>query len=56
MKTVTIQQTQYLQMLHDSVFLECLRSVGVDNWEGYDDACALFAQEDLDAYDSPTSN
>lgn len=48
MNVVMVEKTFYLQLIHDHVFLECLRAAGVDNWEGFDDACAAFAQQDLD--------
>ena len=28
----------------DSNFLSCLQACGVDNWEGYDDACDMFEE------------
>lgn len=35
------------EMIDDVVFLECLREAGVDNWEGYDEACRLYRERDL---------
>ena len=29
----------------DSNFLSCLEACGVDNWEGYDDACEIFEDQ-----------
>ena len=35
---VTISRDEYDSLKRDSRMLEALRSAGVDNWEGYDDA------------------
>lgn len=42
--TVTISQTLYDQLVADSEFLEALKGVGVDNWEGYDYALESLGQ------------
>lgn len=34
--TITISKREYLELLDDSKFLNCLRNAGVDNWDGYD--------------------
>jgi hypothetical protein len=39
-KSVTITQDEYDELLQDQKFLDALRAAGVDNWEGYE-----FAQE-----------
>lgn len=44
-ETVTISKKVYQELIEDSVFLSCLRSAGVDNWEGYDLAIELKNEE-----------
>lgn len=39
--SVTISRDEYDSLKRDSRMLEALRSAGVDNWEGYDDALAM---------------
>ena len=34
------------QLIDDSDFLECLKTVGVDNWDGYDEAKEMFYDEE----------
>lgn len=41
-ETVTISKAEYEELLNDSLFLGCLKSAGVDNWDGYDDAIDEF--------------
>ena len=43
-KMVTITQKEYNKLLEDSNFLEALRGVGVDNWEGYSEAFELLEE------------
>jgi len=43
-KMVTITQKEYNKLLEDSNFLEALRGVGVDNWEGYNEAFELLEE------------
>ena len=38
-KTVTISEKEYNRLVADSQFLDRLHVVGVDNWEGYGEAC-----------------
>jgi len=38
----TISDDEYDELLKDSVLLNCLREVGVDNWDGWDDAITLY--------------
>lgn len=33
---ITIPRKEYLELCDDSIFLNCLRNAGVDNWDGYD--------------------
>lgn len=42
---VTMTADEYEELLDDSVFLNCLRNEGVDNWSGYE-----FAQERFQEY------
>lgn len=39
---ITISREEYMELLKDSRFLECLRAAGVDNWEGYDPSVDIF--------------
>lgn len=41
---VTITESEYLELIQDQQFLECLRGCGVDNWCGYDDAVDMFEE------------
>lgn len=41
---VSISLKEYSDLLEDSVFLNCLRNAGVDNWEGYDFAVEEYQQ------------
>ena len=34
------------QLIDDSDFLGCLKTVGVDNWDGYDEAKEMFYDEE----------
>ena len=43
---VTITKEEYDQLVKDSEFLDALKGCGVDNWEGYTDACAMMEDED----------
>jgi hypothetical protein len=42
-ETITISVAEYEELKNDSLFLDCLRSAGVDNWDGYS-----YAQELLE--------
>ena len=37
-KEITIELETVLQLMSDSLLLQCLYDEGVDNWEGYDKA------------------
>lgn len=39
---VTIPKKEYDELLESSLMLECLKSQGVDNWAGYEDALQMF--------------
>ena len=44
-ETVTITTKEYNELVEDQDFLNALRSAGVDNWSGWDDACDIFNGE-----------
>lgn len=41
-------RTELEKVQEDSEFLECLKSAGVDNWDGYSEAQEMMWQEDED--------
>lgn len=43
---VTILRSAYKQLLADSKFLDALRAAGVDNWEGYSEACQMMEEDE----------
>lgn len=46
---VTISKKEYEQLKEDSNFLNALRAAGVDNWEGYSEACGSEDDEEEQA-------
>jgi hypothetical protein len=44
-ETVTISKADFDEMYADQRLLEHLRAQGVDNWDGWDDACASYHEE-----------
>ena len=44
-KTITLNTEEFHEMQKELYFLYCLRRAGVDNWEGYDYAIDMFAEE-----------
>lgn len=47
LKDYTLVKTSHLQsLLDDSDFLDCLKSAGVDNWDGYENAQEMFYDEE----------
>lgn len=38
---VEITKEEYVELLEESSFLNCLRDAGVDNWDGYDYATEM---------------
>jgi hypothetical protein len=44
-ETITISVKEFKQLLEDSTFLNCLFTVGVDSWAGYDEAIQLLEVE-----------
>lgn len=41
MLQITITNDEYQRLLKNSIELECLISIGVDNWEGFEDAMKM---------------
>ena len=46
METVTISKEKYDQLIEDSTFLNALRAMGVDNWEGYSEAYRMVIEDE----------
>lgn len=44
MKTVTITQEDYDEILERLMWLDALEAAGVDNWEGHDVAVEIFQE------------
>lgn len=44
-KLIEIPVSDYEELLADSIFLEYLRNWGVDNWEGYGEACREYSKD-----------
>jgi hypothetical protein len=47
-ETITITRAEYQRLLEDSNKLLALKSVGVGNWDGYDEALELFNEINKD--------
>jgi hypothetical protein len=45
-ETITITVGEYEKLKEDQRFLDALRSCGVDNWEGFDDAVDRMEEDD----------
>ena len=43
-ETVTLLREEYEQLQKDSLFLDILKSAGVDNWDFYDEAIEAFLE------------
>ena len=41
---ITISEEEYETLLNDSILLNCLQMMGVDNWDGYDDAIEQYQE------------
>jgi hypothetical protein len=37
-KKISISEEEYDSLLKDSILLNCLQMMGVDNWDGYNEA------------------
>jgi len=44
-KTLTITLKRYSELLDKEDFLYCLEAVGVDNWDGFNDALKMHEYE-----------
>ncbi len=44
-ETVTISKKEHDLLLDSQIFLDCLESMGVDNWGGYDEAVKEYRQQ-----------
>lgn len=45
-ETITITKKEYISLLEDSKWLQCLENTGVDNWDGYDYARELQREQE----------
>ena len=45
-ETVTISRKEYDQLQKDAAMLNALEAGGVDNWEGYSEACASLDEDE----------
>ena len=45
-ETVTISKKEYESLLDDSLFLNCLRRAGVDNWQGIEEAIRILNENE----------
>lgn len=43
-KKISISEEEYETLLNDSIFLNCLQMMGVDNWDGYDGAIEQYQE------------
>lgn len=43
-KKIAISEEEYEALLNDSILLNCLQMMGVDNWDGYDDAIEQYQE------------
>ena len=43
-KKISISEEEYEALLCDSILLNCLQMMGVDNWDGYDDAIEQYQE------------
>jgi hypothetical protein len=41
---IEVNQRYFEQLVDDSLFLNCLRSQGVNNWDGWDMACEEYEE------------
>ena len=39
---ITITMQEYNDLMKDREFLDCLRTAGVDNWDGFSEAAEMF--------------
>lgn len=43
---IIITLKEYNNLLNQAEFLNCLEACGVDNWDGYGDACEMMEEEE----------
>lgn len=43
-KKISISEEEYEALLNDSILLNCLQMMGVDNWDGYDGAIEQYQE------------
>jgi len=43
---ITIKKSTYKKLQKESYFLGALREAGVDNWEGYSEACRMIGDDE----------
>lgn len=43
-KKISISEEEYESLLNDSILLNCLQMMGVDNWDGYGDAIEQYQE------------
>ena len=43
-KKISISEEEYEALLNDSILLNCLQMMGVDNWDGYGDAIEQYQE------------
>ena len=43
-KKISISKEEYDSLLKDSILLNCLQMMGVDNWDGYGDAIEQYQE------------
>lgn len=42
---ITLTEKEFAELVEDRLFLNALRSAGVDNWEGYSYALELYDEQ-----------
>lgn len=47
-EVITIPKKTYQSLLRAAHFLDCLNALGIDNWEGYQDACDMHDEDFTD--------
>ena len=46
-ETVTISKVEYARLVDEAARMGALRAAGVDNWEGFDEAMAIYYRDSL---------
>jgi hypothetical protein len=49
-KIYKLTESELRYLIEDSEFLDCLLNEGVDNWQGYEEACHSFNEIKEDGY------